>query len=96
MPGGAITAGSLVHIAMSKTSSGIYIGTNGAMSSPVAVLGTPQSSTSGVVLTIGQINNRSINGHVKAIRITKGVGASGASGQISVARLTLRDRTANP
>ena len=68
----SIATSSLKHISMSKSSVGIYLGLNGTVASPVAVSGTPQSSTSGVVLTIGQINNKSISGYVKAIRITKG------------------------
>jgi hypothetical protein len=68
-----VAANSLTHIAMSKTSSGIYLAIGGTVESPVAISGTPQSSTSGVVFTLGQINNRSINGHVRALRVTKGV-----------------------
>ena len=70
----AVSTGSLQHIAMTKTASGIYIGVNGTVTSPVAVSGTPQSSESGFYLLLGQINNRSINGHVVAARIKKGVG----------------------
>lgn len=69
----AVSTGALQHIAMSKTSSGIYIASHGTVSGPTAVSGTPQSSTSGVSMTLGQINNTSINGHVRALRVTKGV-----------------------
>lgn len=68
-----ITTGTLQHIAMSKDSSGIRLAVNGAVETAVAVSGTPLSSTSGVVLTLGQIFNKSIAGHVRALRITKGV-----------------------
>lgn len=64
----------LVHIAMVKTASGIALPVNGVFGgSPVAVSGTPQSSAvSPVKLTIGQINNRSLNGWLKAVRATRG------------------------
>lgn len=70
----AVAANSIRHIAMSKNSAGIRLAVNGTVEAPVAVLGTPQSSAvSPVVLTLGQINNRCIDGRVKAFRITKGV-----------------------
>ena len=69
-----VSANSLRHIAMSKNDFGIRLAVNGAVEGPVPVSGTPQSSgVSPVVLTLGQINNRGIDGLVKAIRITKGV-----------------------
>lgn len=72
--GATVSINNLRHIAMSKNSSGIRLAINGAVTSATAVSGTPQSSTAGgVVLTLGQINNRSINGRVQAVRITKGV-----------------------
>lgn len=71
-----LSAGAWTYIAMVKNASGInlYVGATGM--TPVAVSGTPQSSTSGVVLTIGQINSRSIDGWVDDLRITKGVARS--------------------
>lgn len=69
----ALSDNTLQHVAMSKTSSGIYVASHGTVSGPTAVSGTPQSSTSGVSMTLGQINNMCINGHVRALRITKGV-----------------------
>lgn len=72
--GAALSANVLHHIAMCKNSGGIHLAVNGVVSPPVAVNGTPLSSGSGgVVMTLGQINNRSINGRVRALRITKGV-----------------------
>lgn len=61
------------HVALVKNSSGINIFVNGVgLASPVAVSGTPQSSAS-FPLIMGQINNRSINGYIDDVRITKGV-----------------------
>lgn len=68
-----VATSALTHIAMSKTSAGITLAVGGVVDSPVAIVGTPLSSTSGVLLTIGQIDSTSINGRIKAIRITKGV-----------------------
>lgn len=65
-----ISAATLTHIAMTKNASGIHLAVGGTVQAPVAVSGTPQSSTS-VPLTLGQINNRSIDGWVQALRITK-------------------------
>lgn len=67
-----INEGALSHIALSKTSSGIFIAVNGVVESPVAIVGTPQSSGS-YPLVLGRIGGRSIDGHVRGLRITKGV-----------------------
>jgi len=61
------------HVALVKNSSGINIFVNGVgLASPVAISGTPQSSAS-YPLIMGQINNRSMNGYIDDVRITKGV-----------------------
>jgi len=68
-----IGTGSWNHIALVKNSSGINIFINGVgLASPVAIVGTPQSSAT-QPLVIGSINSRSINGYVDDLRITKGV-----------------------
>lgn len=66
-----VSTSTLTHVAMSKNSDGIHLGVAGTVAAPTAVAGTPQSSTSGVVLTLGQINNRSIDGWVVAARVKK-------------------------
>lgn len=69
--GASVPTGELVHIALVKDSTGIKLAVNGVMSSSTAISGTPSSSTSGVSLVIGQIANTSMDGFVKAIRITR-------------------------
>ena len=67
-----VSTSALTHLAMSKSSGGIYLAKGGVVDSPVSVSGTPLSSTSGVSLTLGQINNRCCPGNF-VLRITKGV-----------------------
>lgn len=68
-----VTAGAWNHVAMTKTSSGINIFVNGVgLASPVAISGTPTSSTSRP-LAIGVMNNTYLAGFVDDLRITKGV-----------------------
>lgn len=68
-----VTTGTWTHLAMVKSSAGINIFVDGVgLASPVAVTGTPQSSTS-VPLLIGQINNTSMNAYMNDLRITTGM-----------------------
>lgn len=67
-----VTANQWNHIAMTKTSAGIQIWVNGVGSAVTAISGTPTSGTE-IPFVIGQMNNRSINGRVDDLRITKGV-----------------------
>lgn len=67
-----VSTGALQHVAMSKDSSGCRLAINGAVEPPIAVSGTPRSSA-GVNLVIGQSNSATISGHVRCLRITKGV-----------------------
>jgi hypothetical protein len=60
------------HIAMTKSGTTIRLFVNGVEGASATVSGTPQSSTS-YPLSIGQHNNRSIDGYVDELRITKGV-----------------------
>ena len=73
--GGSVPTGTLTHIAFTHSAATNlqYLSVAGTtVTNSVAVSGTPQSSaTSPVKLTLGMINNRSINGFVKALRITK-------------------------
>lgn len=69
------TINKLWHIVVSHPAGGgIYLGNNGTVSGPTAVSGTPLSSTSGVKLTLGKINNVGIDGRVVAALISKGAG----------------------
>lgn len=68
-----VTTGVWTHIAMVKNSAGINIFVDGVgLTSPVAVVGTPQSSAT-VPLLIGQINNTSMNAYMNDLRITTGM-----------------------
>lgn len=69
---GAVSENVLTHICMSKNSSGIFLGIDGAVESSIAVSGTPLSSNS-YPLVVGMINNRDLIGHIRGLRITKGV-----------------------
>ena len=71
--GGAVPTGQLCHLAMMNTSAGIRLAVNGVLGPATAIVGVPVSSASGPRLTLGMINNRSIFGHVRALRITRAV-----------------------
>lgn len=57
---------------MTKTSAGIQLWVNGVGNTVTAVSGTPTSGTD-IPFAIGQMNNRSVNGRIDDLRITKGV-----------------------
>lgn len=69
--GAAVPTGQLCHLAMMNTSAGVRLAVNGVLGPSTAIIGSPMSSASGPRLTLGMINNRSINGHVRALRITR-------------------------
>jgi hypothetical protein len=68
---GGITAGVRTHLALCIDSSGIRLYMAGNRDGTGTVAGTPQTSVS-YPLTIGQINNRSLNGRIDNLRITHG------------------------
>lgn len=68
-----LTANQWNHLALVVTPAGINIFVNGVwLSAPVAVVGTPESSTS-VPLSIGVFNSSCLAGYIDDLRITKGV-----------------------
>lgn len=67
-----VTANQWNHIAMTKTSAGVQIWVNGVGGTVTAISGTPTSGTE-IPFSVGQMNNRSINGRIDDLRITKGV-----------------------
>jgi hypothetical protein len=78
------------HIAMTKTSSGISIFVNGVGTSPVAVSGTPQSTTSQPLLIGGCAASATrIKGYTSNLRIVKGTAVySGTTYTVPTAPLT--------
>jgi hypothetical protein len=70
--GGTIPLNQWNHIAMVKTSAGITLYLNGtSVAGPISIVGTPVSNQPSVVLTIGQINNRSIQGNIDDLRMSR-------------------------
>lgn len=72
-PAGLITNNSLVHIAMSKVGTSIKLAVAGIIQQTATRSGTSLVSVSRPIV-IGQGNNRSLNGRIKGLLITKGVG----------------------
>lgn len=72
-PAGLITNNALVHIAMSKVGTSIKLSVAGVIQQTATRAGTSLISVSRPIV-IGQGNNRSLNGRIKGILITKGVG----------------------
>jgi hypothetical protein len=72
-----VSTGAWTHIAMVHTlGTGVKLYVGGVGNTNTAVVGTPQSSAA-YSLKIGQINNRSINGYMSNLRITKGARYTG-------------------
>lgn len=67
-----IASNNLAHIAVSHAAGNIILAVNGILDSSTVVSGTPQSSEA-VTMNLGELNGISINGHIQAIRLTKGV-----------------------
>ncbi|MGH8075616.1 MAG: LamG-like jellyroll fold domain-containing protein [Lysobacter sp.] len=66
-----VEEGVLTHVALIKTVDGIRFAINGVLGPNIAIAGTPLDSSI-EDMVIGQMGNRSISGHIRALRITKG------------------------